>query len=291
MTTTTPSNGVPGSSGVDLARVALRNARAAAKTQPQPKRRTGASPSGRPRTGGRDPLPFGDALARMVAERGWEQAAAGGNVLDQWPTIAPELTGKVTAVRFDTQTRTLHLLPCSPAYRTQLTLHQKQITAKINDTVGPDTVRHLEILRPATLTTPHHAPPVPSAARTPAPAATPHPVAVSGKSARQEVPEGYRDAIAAHRATWNTTRQHTSPEVQAAAERQLRNRLREPEENFADGRQALAGLRAKAAAQQQVRPSDASRARALQRLAAEREGLATLTPTSALNPARPSQAA
>ncbi|MFD5977483.1 hypothetical protein [Streptomyces bacillaris] len=49
-------------------------------------------------------------------------------------------------------------------------------------------------------------------------------------------PEGYREAIATHRATWNTSRQHTSPEIQAAAERQLRDRVREPEEHCADGR-------------------------------------------------------
>jgi len=55
---------------------------------------------------------------------------------------------------------------------------------------------------------------------------------------RADPPEGYREAITAHRATWNTTRRHTSPEIQAAAERQLRDRIREPEENFADGRQA-----------------------------------------------------
>ncbi|MFI9019184.1 hypothetical protein ACIGZI_34685 [Streptomyces griseus] len=95
------------------------------------------------------------------------------------------------------------------------------------------------------------------------------------------MPEGYREAIAAHRATWATTRQHSNPKILKAAERQLRERLREPEENFADGRQAFEELRTKAAAQQQVRPSDASRARALQRLAAERAGLATIMPTVA----------
>ncbi|MFC9178849.1 MULTISPECIES: hypothetical protein [Streptomyces] len=65
------------------------------------------------------------------------------------------------------------------------------------------------------------------------------------------------------------------------AVRQLRERLREPEEHFADGRQALEELRAKAAAQQRVRPSDVSRARALQRLAAERAGLAAIAPAAA----------
>ncbi len=69
-------------------------------------------------------------------------------------------------------------------------------------------------------------------------------------------------------------------EVQATAERHLHDQLRKPKKNFADGRQALEELRAKAAAQQQARPSDASRTRALQRLAAERAGLATIAPTS-----------
>ncbi|WP_329564431.1 hypothetical protein [Streptomyces uncialis] len=114
-------------------------------------------------------------------------------------------------------------------------------------------------------------------------APAPQPSAPAEPVQRPDPPEGYREAIAAHRAAW-ARQQHTNPEVQAAAERRLRERLREPEERFADGRQALEELRA-------VRPSDVSRARALQRLAAEREGLATLTPTSALNPARPSQAA
>ncbi|MFF5881081.1 hypothetical protein ACIQ9M_34630 [Streptomyces californicus] len=89
-----------------------------------------------------------------------------------------------------------------------------------------------------------------------------------------------RDAWAGRRATW-TRQQHTRPEIQAAAERQLRERLREPEADFADGRQALEELRAKAASQQRVRPSDVSRARALQRLAAERAGLTTITPAAA----------
>ncbi|MFG2629955.1 hypothetical protein [Streptomyces sp. NPDC048473] len=114
------------------------------------------------------------------------------------------------------------------------------------------------------------------ASTSPAPAAPQAPA-----KAPETATDGYREAIAAHRATWNTTRQHTNPEIRAAAERQLRDRLRELAENFADGRQALEELRAKAAAQQQVRPSDASRARALHRLSAERAGLATIAPATA----------
>ncbi len=66
-------------SGVDRARIALRAAQAAAKQAPQPKRRTGAAAPRRAMgSAGRDPLSFGTAISRMVAERGWELAAAGG---------------------------------------------------------------------------------------------------------------------------------------------------------------------------------------------------------------------
>ncbi|MGW3303990.1 hypothetical protein [Streptomyces rubiginosohelvolus] len=94
-------------------------------------------------------------------------------------------------------------------------------------------------------------------------------------------PEGYREAIAAHHVTWNTTRSGTRPELQTTVERQLRERLREPEELFTSERQALKEPRVESAAQQRVRPSDVSRARALQRLAAERAGLTTTTPAAA----------
>ncbi|WP_331737362.1 DUF721 domain-containing protein (plasmid) [Streptomyces sp. NBC_00984] len=273
-------------SGVDLARVALRAARAAAKTQPQAKRRSGASAPPCSRGAGRDPLSFGQAISKMVAERGWGSpaaaASAASSILDQWPAIAPELVGKADAVRFDAETRTLHLRPATPAYRTQLNLHQKQITAKVNDAVGPDTVRQLEILRPSTLTTsPPHEPPFTGGSQTPAPSAAPQPAAVSKDPVRRKAPEGYCEALAAHRATWNTTQRQTSPKIQAAIDRQIRERLREPDNAFADGRQAVEEPRAKAAAQQRARSSDAARARALQRLAAERVGLPTITPVAA----------
>ncbi|MFI8200398.1 hypothetical protein ACIF6K_28390 [Streptomyces sp. NPDC085942] len=124
------------------------------------------------------------------------------------------------------------------------------------------------------------------AARTTATAVPgPQPAPPAASVQRPDPPEGYRETLAAHRAAWTTTRQHTRPEIQAAADRQLRDRLREPEEHFTGGRQALKALRAKAAAQQRARPSDVSRARTLQHLVTERASLATVTPAPA--PAAP----
>ncbi|MFE8975784.1 hypothetical protein [Streptomyces cyaneofuscatus] len=144
--------------------------------------------------------------------------------------------------------------------------------AAANEKVSGANVRALHVLVPA---------PVKAGPATAAAGPAPPPTAPAAPVQRADPPEGYCEALAAHRATWATTRQHSNPKIQKAAERQLRERLREPEGNFADGRQALEELRAKAAAQQQVSPSEASRARALQRLAAERAGLTTITPAAA----------
>ncbi|MFD8937918.1 DciA family protein [Streptomyces sp. NPDC059578] len=227
MTDTTTSS-TEGLSGVDLARIALANARAAAKTLPQQKRRTGAS-TRRARGSGRDPLPFGAALTQMMAERGWDMAARGGSVLDQWPTIAPELAGKVAATAFDEETRTLHLRPCSDAYRTQLSLHQPQIITKVNAAVGDDTVRHLKILVPGGVAAP--AAPAPEA---PPVSEKPAPVGQSA-GARPKNP-GYLAALAAHQEHRSTRDHEMDARVRAAAEDQARRlrQNREPEAAFTE---------------------------------------------------------
>lgn len=199
-------------SGVDLARVALANARAAAKTAPAQKKphRTTRVVA---RTG-RDPVPFGDAILRMMAERGWEAGVAAGSILDQWPTIAPELVGKVAAEAFDEDTGTLVLRPVSDAYATQLRLHRPQVVARIQATDGGHVVKAINILpvghssRPAPMQAPVAEMPTPSA-----PAARP---------VRREPPEGYRQAIAAHRAHYRAPEDdpQLTARIQAAIERQ-----------------------------------------------------------------------
>ncbi|GAA3086483.1 hypothetical protein GCM10020000_86450 [Streptomyces olivoverticillatus] len=103
----------PEPSGIDLARVALKAAREAAKkkgasarrTRPQPRRRS-------PRADGRDPVGLGAALESLVAARAWEMPVEGASVLDQWARIAgPGLAAHVTAVHFDPDSGRLDLLP------------------------------------------------------------------------------------------------------------------------------------------------------------------------------------
>ncbi|MFD9807660.1 DciA family protein [[Kitasatospora] papulosa] len=261
-------------SGVDLARQALLAAREAAKkngaTSKKPKRRTTTVV----RRDGREPLGLGSAINRMMTERGMVAPAARGSVLAIFDTIVaavvPELAGRVQAVAFDAETGRLDVVPDAPACGTQLRWSAPKLIAEANERVSGANVRALHVLAPAA---------VKASSATTAAAPAPQPTAPVAPVQRRTPPKGYREALTAHRATWNTTGQHTNPEVQAAAERQLRERLREPEEHFADGRQALEELRAKAT-QQRARPSDASRTRALQRLAAERAGLTTIAPAA-----------
>ncbi|MEV7657948.1 DciA family protein [Streptomyces anulatus] len=279
--TSQPEDTAPELSGADLARIALHQAREAAKKR-------GASENRAPRRhrtrnvrpSGREPSGFAAVLQTLMTDRAWELPAAGGTVLDRWPdiaaTITPHLAGRVQALAFHAETGQLDLLPESPAYATQLRLISARIITAANETTGTGTVRTIRVLPPGTAPadrSPRPTPPVPAPVAPEAPEA---PV-----KTRETAADGYHQALTAHRATWNTTRQHTNLKVQAAAQRQLRDRIREPEEHFSDGRQAREELQNKAAAQQQVRASSAARTRALQRLAAERAGLTALTPEAA----------
>ncbi|MFJ4609625.1 DciA family protein [Streptomyces griseus] len=264
-------------SGIALARLALQQARLAARSKGgearAPRRRRATTT----RRDGQEPSGFAGVPAGLMADRAWELPAAGGSVLDPWPDIAaaitPHLRHHVRAVAFHSETGQLDLRPDSSAYATQLRLISTRIITAANETTGTSTVRTIRVLPPGTpppdLPTRPASPPAPAPAAPQAPGSTP-----------KTAPASYREAIAAHRATWNR-QQHTNPEIQAAAERQLRERLREPDNRFADGRQAVAELRANVAAQQRARPSDVSHARALQRLATERAGLAIIPPAVA----------
>jgi hypothetical protein len=107
--TTTPSGqsaaDAPELSGVDLARIALHQARAAAKNRGDTEARAARhSRQQVARRDGREPSGFAAVLQGLMADRAWELPAAGGSVLDRWPDIAaavsPQLPAHVGAVAF-----------------------------------------------------------------------------------------------------------------------------------------------------------------------------------------------
>ncbi|MGV9226357.1 DUF721 domain-containing protein [Streptomyces albogriseolus] len=138
----------PPASGADLARIALAAARKAATTAPtqQPKKVRRTRPT---RGEGRDPQGLGSVLGRLTAEQGWDTALDGGNILDQWPTIAPtELATNVRPVAYDPERGILEVQPSSPAYATQVRLFQQQLAKHLNTQLGRPAVRAIRVVAP-----------------------------------------------------------------------------------------------------------------------------------------------
>ncbi|MFF8544752.1 DciA family protein [Streptomyces werraensis] len=138
----------PPASGADLARMALAAARKAAKTAPtQPAKKPRRT---RPTRGeGRDPQGLASILGKLTTEQGWDTALDGGNLIDQWPTIAPtELATNVRPVAYDSERGILEVQPASPAYATQIRLRQQQIAEHLNTRLGRPAVRAIRVRTP-----------------------------------------------------------------------------------------------------------------------------------------------
>ncbi|WP_171053007.1 DUF721 domain-containing protein [Streptomyces marianii] len=149
-------NPVPEPSGVDLARVALRaakeqaRARGAAAQEKRQARRGGGLRSGA-RADGRDPLPLGAAINRLITERGWETPAAVGGVMGRWPQIVGEdLAKHCVPLRYDEDPdeRVLTVQCDSTAWATQLRLLAPRLVARLNEDLGQGTVLMIKVLGP-----------------------------------------------------------------------------------------------------------------------------------------------
>ncbi|GGV89904.1 DciA family protein [Streptomyces massasporeus] len=198
-------------SGVDLARVALRAAKAAAQTNGcgrtvQPKPRTTRVT----RRDGREPMGLGATIDALVTERAWELPAAGAMLRDRWAAIAPELAGHVAAVGYDADSGRLTMCPESSAWATKARLEQTRIIAAANESAGRTVVRALRILAPGTV-------PVSGPAD-----ANLQPVGVSAGPVRtrETASPGYHRALAAHQEAARPSR--VDPAIAEAVERQTR---------------------------------------------------------------------
>lgn len=143
----------PEPSGVDLARVALRAAKEQARArgtavQQRKQARRGGLRSGA-RADGRDPLPLGAAINRLITERGWEAPAAVGGVMGRWPQIVgPEVAQHCEPQSYDEDARVLTVRCDSTAWATQLRLLAPQLVARLNTDLGQGTVKLIRVLGP-----------------------------------------------------------------------------------------------------------------------------------------------
>ncbi|MEU8622769.1 DciA family protein [Streptomyces sp. NPDC048623] len=224
-TMTTPTEQSTGDdlelSGIDLARVALHQAREAAKKRGATESRTPRRRRARAvQRDAREPSGFGAVLQGLMADRAWDLPAAGGTVLDRWPDIAaavaPQLPDHVQAVAFHPETGQLDLRPNSPAYATQLRLISARIVAEANRAVGATAVRTVRVLPVGGVPAPRTNPQAPVPASV---AAAPEAVPVEVKT-REMASPGFHRALAAHQAVAPVSR--VDPAIAEAVERQAR---------------------------------------------------------------------
>jgi len=143
--------------GIDLARRALEEARAAAKAKGQSvgqgrsspgTRRTGRRGWSGPGPDTRDPQAFGALTSSVAKKRGWSPRVSEGTVLGRWPEVVGEDIA-VHAVPLSLREGVLSISAESTAWATQLRMMQAQILAKIAAAVGNGVVTTLRITGPS----------------------------------------------------------------------------------------------------------------------------------------------
>ncbi|MEU4729615.1 DciA family protein [Streptomyces sp. NPDC023588] len=198
-------------SGVDLARVALRAAREAAK-------KNGArTPKSKPRLArtvrrdGRAPMGLGEAFTALIAEHGWDIPTAGASLCERWAALAPDLAGHVTAVGFDPDSGRLTLCPESTAWATKTRLEQTRVIEAANMAAGRIVLRALRILQPGAVPAAEPADVVPVA---------PSRTTMGPVKTRETASAGYRRALAAHQEA--APPRQVDPAIAEAVERQTK---------------------------------------------------------------------
>ncbi|CAM5493035.1 MULTISPECIES: DUF721 domain-containing protein [Streptomyces] len=255
----------PQTSGVDLARVALQAARAAAKQRPVEKKAARRRNTVR-RGDGRDPIGLGTAITGLLADRGWEAPSAGGNILDQWPQLAPDLATTVQPVHYNPEHGRLDLRPASHAYAAQLRLSGPQLAKRINDKLGRTAVRAIRVLAPGPVTPVER--PAAESAQTERRA---EPVSVK---TRDDASPGYHQVRAAIN---HGPPVGTKPRLEREYGVGEYAHLREAPERFTD---AVVAIETAAAAATQGNDCEASRQAARRRARAEKAGRAPAVPTA-----------
>ncbi len=143
----------PEPSGVDLARVALRAAKEAARARGDAAQWKKQPERGGPRSGARadrrDPMALGAAINRLLTERGWEAPAAVGGVMGRWPEIVGEdLAKHCEPERYDEDERVLVVRCDSTAWATNLRLLAPTLVARLNEDLGHGRVRLIKVVGP-----------------------------------------------------------------------------------------------------------------------------------------------
>jgi predicted nucleic acid-binding Zn ribbon protein len=137
-------------SGPDLVRKALAEAKAAARERGTGVvRRAGGRPAAaRRRTPAGDPVKFGEAIQRLVDERGWQDTTTAAGVLANWAAVVgPEIADHCQPVSLvDGE---LVVVAESTAWATQLRLLSKTLLARVREHAGEGVASKVVVRGPA----------------------------------------------------------------------------------------------------------------------------------------------
>ena len=105
--------------------------------------------SGQPASRGTDdPQPLGEAIRKLLAERGWQQQAAVGSAFGRWAEIVgPELAAHATPDGLEDGELTVQA--DSTAWATQLRLLAGTLVKRLNAELGEGTVKRVKVRGPA----------------------------------------------------------------------------------------------------------------------------------------------
>ena len=144
-----PTEGLPaGVSGIDLARAALADARAAARERARAPKRAGQRRPERRSGDTRDPQLVGEAISGLLADRGWEIPTAVGDAMDRWPEIVgTDIAAHAEPLSFEAGV--LAVQASSTAWATQLRLLAPDIVRRLNTELGHGTVLRIEVKAPS----------------------------------------------------------------------------------------------------------------------------------------------
>ena len=132
--------------GAALAREKLAQAKADAARRGRLPREPRRRASG-PRREAGDPQLFGQAIADLLAARGWEQSAAVGGVFGRWADIVgPDLAAHTKPESF-TDGEVL-LVADSTAWATQVRLLARTLVRRLNEELGDNTVTRVKVRGP-----------------------------------------------------------------------------------------------------------------------------------------------
>lgn len=226
--------------GIDLARLALQQAKIDAKRRGETSR-TSSRPSTKPAQprGGREPNGLADVVMKLLDDRGWELPAAGGTLRSRWEHVANTVDPKGNLARhtwadgFDPQAQQLRLGARSASYATQLRLLATQIVAAVNADARRPVVREVHVLRLGAAPAPTAQEAEPPAASVPRTTGV-EPVAPLHPSTEGQA--GARRARAAHRASAAAPAPQPEPRITAAIQRQVEAMRRHSDHQFPEDR-------------------------------------------------------